>query len=404
MSIAPGVATLPRPRDATGEFGIYVHVPFCVHRCWYCDFNAYAGLDDLAPAYMDALARDAGEALSAPEDADLDVRPVVTSVFVGGGTPSHVQARLLVRVLDAIRASWDVAPGVEITVECNPESVDAEKVDAYLAAGVTRLSFGVQSLDDRLLGSLGRTHDAATAVRAAAIARACGAEDLNLDLIFGVPGEDDAVWRDTLAGVLALEPAHLSCYGLTYEDGTPLEAWRRLGKVVPVPDDDVARRWEIADATLATAGFERYEISNWARIGRACRHNRLYWSCGEYLGIGAGAHGHLASCDGSVRSWTVRSPERYTREVAAGVGTVAGSERVGPAERASEAMFLGLRRVEGVAASAFRALTGADLEETFGARLREQAARGLLTWDGDRARLTGRGTLLANEAVAAFLA
>lgn len=394
-------ASLPRPRDVSGEFGIYAHVPFCVHRCWYCDFNAYAGLDELAPTYMAALADDARLALSAA--VPVGERPSVTSIFFGGGTPSLVAAEALAAVLDAIREAWPVAEGCEITVECNPETVDAAKLEALREAGVNRLSFGVQSLHDRLLGALGRTHDAATAVRAARLARQAGFDDVNLDLIFGIPGEDDDTWTSTLAGVLSLKPSHLSCYGLTYEEGTPLDSWRRLGKVVPVPDDDVARRWEIADDLLGAAGFQRYEISNWARPGRACRHNRLYWACGEYLGIGAGAHSHLAGEGGSVRSWTVKGPQAYVDAVRAGRPTVAGSEIVQASGRRAEAMFLGLRRAEGVGAEWFEALTGAGLPDVFGPRLERLHGRGLIEWDGRLARLTARGTLLANEVVGAFL-
>jgi oxygen-independent coproporphyrinogen-3 oxidase len=374
--------TLPRPRDVLGEFGIYVHVPFCVHRCWYCDFNTYAGLDHLAPVYMRALARHAREAADGT---------TVTSIFFGGGTPSLVDADALLAVLDAIRDAWPVALDCEISVECNPETVDLAKLRAYRDGGVTRLSFGVQSLHDRLLAALGRTHDAATAIHAIRTAHRAGFDDVNADLIFGVPGEDDATWTDTLRGVIALEPSHVSCYGLTYEQGTPLEAWRRLGKVTPVPDDDVARRWETADDMLAAAGYPRYEISNW---GRPCRHNELYWRCGEYAGIGAGAHSHL---DG-VRSWNVKAPAAYI----AGM-RIAGSERIDAHGRRAETMFLGLRRVAGVRAADFEALNGVRLEEAYAAQLADSARKGLLEWDGQTARLTRRGTLLANEVVGAFL-
>jgi oxygen-independent coproporphyrinogen-3 oxidase len=379
-----------------------VHVPFCVKRCWYCDFNAYSDLDDIAPAYMAALARDAELGLSAP--VDLGDRPIVTSIFIGGGTPSHVAASSLVAVIDAIRAAWPVADDVEITIECNPESAEPSKVAAYRAAGATRLSFGVQSLREPLLQTLGRAHDGATALRAIRGARRAGFDELNADLIFGVPGESDDDWRASLEGILELDTGHVSCYGLTYEEGTPLHAWRRLGRVTPVPDDDAARRWEMADEMLAGAGYARYEISNWARPGRECRHNLLYWSGGEYLGIGAGAHSHVADRRGSVRSWTLKPPGGYVRSVQSLRSTVAGSETIGLTQRASELMFLGLRREAGVADEDFAALTNLDLRQTFGSQIGRGVARGLLETTPGRVKLTHTGTLLANEALMDFLA
>lgn len=394
------VAALPRPRDVLHEFGLYVHIPFCAHRCWYCDFNAYAGLDHLADAYMDALIRDAGRALSAPESAVLDARPVVTSVFIGGGTPSLVDARHIERLVAAIRDAWPVAPGAEITIECNPETAGRDKLEAYLAAGVNRVSFGVQSLDDALLARLGRTHDAATALRALEAARAAGFDNMSADLIFGVPGEDDAAWRSSLEGVLACDPAHVSCYGLTYEEGTPLNAWRRIGKVIPVPDDEVAGRWELAEAVLIEAGLVRYEISNWARSGYEARHNDLYWRCGEYLGIGAGAHSHVATHDAAVRSWTVKSPERYVRDITQGGSPVAGEETIDARTRASDVMVLGLRRSSGVAADTFAQLVGRSISDEFGAELNRGRTRGLISWDGETACLLR--PLVGDEAAVLF--
>lgn len=393
---APG-AVLPRLRDVFVEFGIYVHIPFCSHRCWYCDFNAYAGLDYLAEAYMDALVRDVVEARSAPGDADLAERPTVTSIFIGGGTPSLVDARHIARMLDGIRSSWPVDLGAEVTIECNPESVDERKLAAYLDAGVNRVSFGIQSLDDELLSRLGRMHDAATALAALDAAHRAGFDNVSADLIFGIPGEDDDRWRRSLEGVLARSPTHVSCYALTYEEGTPLHAWRRLGKVVPESDDLVADRWETADAMLTTAGLHRYEISNW---GLPSRHNTLYWAPGEYLGVGAGAHSHVASSSGSTRSWTARAPERYIRAVADGATTVWGSERIDRELRASEVMVLGLRRTRGVDATTFAALTGLGLEETFGDELAVGVRRGLLDWDGRTVRVVR--PLLGDDAARLF--
>jgi oxygen-independent coproporphyrinogen-3 oxidase len=399
----PTITRLPRPRDVTGHFGLYVHVPFCSHRCWYCDFNAYDSLDHLADAYMDALATDIREARSAPAGADLAERPTITSVFIGGGTPSLVAASGIAGVMNAIRDAWDIDPSAEVTIEANPESLDASKLDVYLAAGINRVSIGVQSLDPVSLERLGRIHSAKRALQALELAQERGFERVSGDLIFGIPGEDDDMWRASLDGVVGSGVTHVSCYGLTYEEGTPLEAWRRLGHVVPEPDDDVARRWEIADATLASAGFERYEISNWARPGRECRHNLLYWACGEYLGIGAGAHSHLACEGASVRSWTVKAPARYTSDVTARQRPVGGSERIDAPGRAAEVMFLGLRRCTGVSRQGFADLTGTDLDTRYGPVLERSLKAGLLEPTRDGYRLTARGTLVANEVVTGFL-
>jgi oxygen-independent coproporphyrinogen-3 oxidase len=381
---------LPRPRDVLNEFGIYVHVPFCSHRCWYCDFNAYAGLDEQITPYMDTLARDAIEAFSAP--VELVDRPVVTSIFIGGGTPSLVPAESIVRVVKALRQGWTVASDAEITIECNPESITAAKLDAYLAAGINRISFGVQSLDDSLLQKLGRVHDAARALEALGLANAAGFDNVSADLIYGVPDETDDSWRRSLEGVLATGVQHVSAYALIYEEGTPLEAWKRLGKVIPVDDDDVARRWEMTNEILRAEGFVRYEISNWCKPGHASRHNSLYWKCGEYLGIGAGAHSHLDT----TRSWTVKSPERYAKRVGP-----AGSETIDTRTRASEVMLLGLRTTDGVSKERFAALVGASIEEVFGDELARAAARDLVRVGGDR--ITVRRPFLLNEAVLPFV-
>jgi oxygen-independent coproporphyrinogen-3 oxidase len=391
---------LPRPRDVTNEFGIYVHVPFCSHRCWYCDFNAYAGLDHFADAYMHALVRDVELGLSAPEDADLGERPVVTSVFIGGGTPTLVSASSIARVVAAIRSSWTVASDAEITIECNPESLDADKLDTYLEAGINRVSIGVQSLDPVLLERLGRTHTADRAVEMLRLAQDRGFANVSADLIFGIPGEDEDAWRASLDGVLATGVPHVSAYALIYEEGTPLDEWRKLGKVVPVPDDDVADRWEAADAMLSSAGLERYEISNWSRPGHGSRHNSMYWACGEYLGVGAGAHSHLATGGGARRSWTVKGPERYVRAVTDGGRPVLGSEVIDERTRGAETMILGLRTTAGVRFEDFEGLVGRPIRDVYGEELARGVQRGLLEDTTDRVRLVN--PLMGNAAGVLF--
>jgi putative oxygen-independent coproporphyrinogen III oxidase len=267
--------------------------------------------------------------------------PPASSVFFGGGTPSLLDAELLVRVLDAIPR----APGAEVTVECNPDSVDAEKLSAYRVAGVDRLSFGVQSSSAHVLASLGRTHDRANVARTIDLARAAGFERVSVDLIYGTPGESLSDWRATLDDVLALEPDHVSAYALTVEPATPLGK-RVAAGLSPAPDDDdQADKYAIADERLAAAGFEWYEISNWARPGQECRHNLVYWTGADYLAIGCAAHGYT---DGR-RWWTVRTPERYIEQIVAGAETEAGSETLAATARAEEAFSLAIRLRRGTA-------------------------------------------------------
>jgi oxygen-independent coproporphyrinogen-3 oxidase len=351
------------------SFGVYVHVPFCARRCDYCDFATWVDRGHLVEAYAAACV--------------TDVRsrrlPPATSVFFGGGTPSLLPAPLLVAVLDAVPR----LPGAEVTVECNPESVDEAKLAAYRAAGVNRLSFGVQSMVPHVLASLGREHDPAAVLRAVALAREAGFDNFNLDLIYGAAGETLDDWRRTLDAALALEPPHVSAYALTVEPGTPLGARVRQGEVAAPDDDDQADKYLAADAALGSVGLEWYEISNWSRPGRECRHNLLYWQQGEYAGIGCAAHGHTAGR----RWWNVRTPERYVALVEAGSSPEAGGEDLPPAARAEEALVLALRTRAGVPAT-----DGAGLVE-----------EGLAERHGDRLVLTPRGRLLGNEATARLL-
>lgn len=342
-------------------FGVYVHVPFCRRRCDYCAFATWTDRGHLASEYVDACIA----------EMRRDPLPAATSVFVGGGTPSMLDGALLGRLLTTV----PVVDGAEITVECNPDDATPARFEAWLDAGVTRVSFGVQSMQPRVLASLGRTHDAASVARAVALAASAGFASWSVDLIYGAAGESLDDWRSTLASVLALSPPHVSAYALTVEPGTPLA---RDAARWP-DDDDQAAKYELADDLLSAAGFRWYEISNWARgpVHR-CRHNSLYWAGGEYRGIGCAAHSHVAGR----RWWNVRTPERYISLVQAGAPVEGGSETLDPAGRAREAAELSLRTDRGVPAS----LVPDDVVDA-----------GLVRVEGDRAVLTVAGRLLANE-------
>lgn len=390
---------LPAPHKVTGEFGLYIHIPFCEHRCHYCDFNAYSGLDHLASEYMAALVTDVGHASAAPPGT-LGIRPTVTSVFLGGGTPTLVDPVDIARLLDAIRSEWDLTPDCEITIEANPESTTADKLAQYRAAGVNRVSFGVQQLQPDTLQWLGRLHTAERALEAIAEASAIF-ERVSADLIFGVPGETDDSWQRTVEAVVDTGVGHVSAYALTYEPGTPLHEWKRLGRVRPVDEDSVADRYGIVHSVLTSAGLSRYEISNWSRPGHESAHNRNYWRFGEYLGLGAGAHSHLATPDASLRSWTVKNPSKFIDGVNG--STVASTETIDARLRAAEVMMLGLRTVEGVTFERFKALTGTDMRELFGDDLRWGLDTGLLESTTAGVVLSESGHLLANEIVSRFL-
>lgn len=345
------------------SFGYYIHVPFCARRCDYCAFATWTDRSHLVERYLHACRIDLERI--APD------APPATSVFFGGGTPSLVPAALLIEVLEAIPR----IPEAEVTIECNPDTVTPELFAAYRAAGVTRVSLGVQSMVPQVLDALGRTHDPQNVRRAVALARELGFDTFNLDLIYGGAGESLDDWRRTLDEVLALDPPHVSAYALTVEPGTAL-----ADDVTRHPDDDdQADKYALATEMLAAAGLRWYEISNWARPGHECRHNFLYWRQGEYLGVGCAAHSHR---DGR-RWWNVRTPERYIDAIEDERSPEAGGERLDDEGRALEGLQLALRTAQGVPADALPA--DDDLND-------------LLAFDdGGRVVLTLKGRLLANE-------
>jgi putative oxygen-independent coproporphyrinogen III oxidase len=369
-------------------FGVYVHVPFCAARCDYCDFATWTDRTHLVHDYVAACVT----------DVERRQLPPATSVFFGGGTPSLLEASELTRVLAAIPR----ADGAEVTVECNPDSVSREKLAAYSSAGVNRLSFGVQSMRPHVLAQLGRTHDPANVERAVHWAHDVGITSVNVDLIYGTPGESLDDWDATLDAALALAPTHVSAYALTVEPGTPLGRAVAAGTRAAPDEDDQAAKYELADDRLGDAGFAWYEISNWARAGHECRHNRLYWEQGEYVGIGCAAHSHCVLPDGSARrSWNLRTPERYIAAVVSGGPTEAGDEVLDPAARVAERVTLALRTRDGIKLTD----PAADFSRMPKALecVTELCEDGLLERHRPHARLTRRGRLLANVAVARLL-
>jgi len=351
---------------AVGPFGVYIHVPFCAHKCDFCAFATYEGKDALRGPYVEACLTQIERATATGE------LPVATSVYVGGGTPS----RLAAAQLGALIAAVPVADGAEVTVECHPDDADAGFLAQLRDAGVTRLSLGVESTQPHVLAALDRAGTRERVLLAAGSVGAAGFASWSVDLMFGAVGESDEDWARTLDDILGLDPPplHISTYALTVEPGTPLAA-----DAARHPDPDAqARRYEMADARLCAAGYGWEEISNWALPGHECRHNHLYWEQGDYLGVGSGAHSHRAGR----RWWNVRTPERYIALVGAGEAVVAGEEQLTGAQRRFEALSLALRTPAGV--------PGASLPDA-------PELAGLVERRGGRAVLTVRGRLVADE-------
>jgi len=392
----------------SARLALYVHIPFCRAKCPYCDFNSYAGLEGLMAPYVDALITE----MALWRDTIRQTR--VTTVFFGGGTPSFLPLAETERIFAALRRSFRLAPHAEITVEANPGSADSARLDGLRRLGFNRLSLGVQSFQDDELGLLGRIHSAAEAREAYRAARRAGFENVNFDLIYGLPGQPLAAWQRTLAEAIALRPEHLSLYALALEEGTPL-ADDVAGGRLPAPDPDLAADMYLrAGEALAEAGYQQYEISNWALPSRRCRHNLVYWDNEAYLGLGAGAH----SCLGGFRFAAVRDPARYIREVTAasaeppaeglpafpaGLRHLETVEEVSQARAIAETAILGLRLAEGVSLTAFRRRFGLSLLSAYGPAVAELTALGLLERANGRLRLTPRGRLLGNEAFVRFL-
>jgi putative oxygen-independent coproporphyrinogen III oxidase len=370
-----------------GSFGVYVHVPFCLTRCHYCDFVTYTGMEGLRRPYAAALLEEAAMAAAGLGPAP----PAVTSVFVGGGTPTLLPPADLARVLARLRELLPFAPGAEVTVEANPETVDQAVAEGLAGAGATRVSMGAQSFDDRVLAALGRVHDAGRVAAAVATLRAAGVPAVNLDLIYGGPGEDAASWSATMAAAVALAPEHLSAYALTIEPATKFGRLVAAGRMTEPAEDDLADRYEVACATLAAAGYAHYEVSNWARGGHASRHNLTYWRRGRYLGLGAGAH----EFDGTVRRWNVDGVPAYLEAVRERRRPTAGEERLDPGQARFEALALRLRTVAGLGPDEARGL-GVD---PAGDAAQELRAAGLLA-PGPDLRLTEKGMFLHGEVVA----
>lgn len=385
---------LEAPRHAAlfPAVGLYVHFPFCARKCSYCDFPSYAGQDDQMARYLEAL------------HAEIDAAPraQVRSVFLGGGTPSYIPGPWMAEVMAHLRRHFEFLPDAEVTMEANPGNERLHAGEArvewgrYREMGINRVSLGVQSFDAAILKALGRIHSPEEALEAVAAVKAGGFANLSIDLMYGLPNQTLAHWRETLERAVALDLPHLSAYSLIVEPHTPFEAMHRRGELRLPSEDEEQAMAALAREVLGAAGYRQYEVSNWAKPGFESRHNQVYWLMEPWLGLGSGAHSY------------------YERRRWGNPATIPGYLQQGPAamppepqpvgEEIEEVMFMGLRMTrEGVSEARFKRRFGVGLAEVYGEAIARLQADGLLTWKGDRLVLTPRGLPLANEVFAAFL-
>ena len=367
--------------------GLYVHVPFCVSKCAYCDFASYAGREADIPNYVDAVIREITH-----RGAETG-HPPADTIFLGGGTPSLLGEFQATRLLDALLAAFPLIEGAEITCECNPGTLTASFAQALRKAGVNRLSLGAQARQAHLLRIIGRVHTWETVIASVEIARKAGFDNINLDLMFGLPAQTVADLRDTLAAVLALSPKHLSCYGLMVEEGTPI-CRDIMGEKLALPDEEMERAmYELARQTFAEHGFQQYEISNFAREGYACRHNVGCWTRVPYLGFGCAAHSFFAEC-------RTMNPSKLDAYMA---GEEPQTEQVSKAEARFESLMLGLRMTRGVKDEDFMRMHGMSIRAAFGEKLDGPINAGLLEWHAGALRLTRLGMDLQNSVLVDLL-
>ena len=410
VSELPAQVAAPAPDGAERPFSVYLHVPYCRVRCGYCDFNTYTNLTmgqgASAEDFVGTLAGELRAVRRAMDAAGLPVRPAQT-VFVGGGTPTMLPTSDLVGMLDLVRECFGLAPGAEVTTEANPDSVDAAGLVALAKEGFTRVSFGMQSAVPHVLKVLERTHEPARVPHVVGWARRAGLST-SLDLIYGTPGESLGDWQRSLDAVTEMDPDHVSAYALVIEEGTRMWGQVRRGELPMPKDDDEATKYEMADAALGQAGYEWYEISNWARPGAECRHNQAYWLDSDWWGAGPGAHSHL----GDVRLWNTKHPVTWAGRIATGHLPVAGHEVIDVGSRELERIMLGIRMREGIGLAGLGGASAGPCDDVGSTPSQLAPVVSDLVTDGlldagaamrGRAVLTLRGRLMADTVTRALI-
>lgn len=364
---------------------LYIHIPFCATKCYYCAFNTYAFHKEQADNYLDALQAEMGLYRS-------DSQRLMT-VFIGGGTPSILSASALARLFADLRSCFQVRDDAEITVECNPGTVDQQKLGVMRSAGVNRLSFGVQAMDDTTLGQIGRIHTVSETIHSYQLARELGFENINLDLIFALPNQTVHEWQYSLDEVVALGPDHISAYNLMLEEGTDFyESWQ-AGKLQRLSDEIEAEMYNITIETLISHGYEHYEISNFAKPHCAAKHNLVYWDNESYVGLGPGACGYI---DG-IRYSNIRGVQDYIDCLAQGKKPIADSEKLTGRDEKAETIILGLRKQKGIWETDYQRRFGESIKVEFSNVLDKWIGLNLLEWKNEHLRLTKQGLFVANE-------
>ncbi len=368
------------------SLGIYLHIPFCKQKCLYCDFNSYAGKETMMDEYCDALK---GEIVSYSSDE------VVDTIYFGGGTPTLFGGQRLAELLQKVRESFKLTEDCEITAECNPGTIDKKGLEQLRLAGFNRLSIGLQSTDDKMLKKLGRIHSVDEFRQCFDAAREVGFENLSLDLIYGLPGQTVASWKDTLEKALAFAPEHISCYGLKVEEGTPFASMN-----LSLPDDDaVGEMYDVCVERLKQTGYGRYEISNFAKQGRESRHNLKYWRCDDFFGLGAGAY----SCMNGVRYDNVRGIGEYCKAIVEKKSAVEEKFPLSWDDQMSEFCFLGLRTTKGISEEVFHQRFGKEITDVFGDVLKKNLERGTMLYQNGQYRVAPEFLFVSNSILADFV-
>lgn len=382
-----------KPGEFVKSLGLYIHIPFCKAKCNYCDFNSYSGKEALMESYFHAV--ECEIETNGKKHTEFEF----TSVFIGGGTPSLAEPVFISRIMNACRRNFRISDNAEISMEANPGTLTVEKLAAYKACGINRLSIGLQAWQNRLLKELGRIHSAEEFEENFKLARKAGFSNINIDLIFGLPGQKLNDWSETLSNIISLAPEHISCYSLKIEEDTVFGDRLQNG-LLDEQDDELDREmyWQAVDR-LSNCGYRHYEISNFARPGYECRHNLVYWKAEEYLGVGAGAHSYL---NGS-RFNNAYGIEEYTCRVERGGCINENEQSIDEKEAMSEFMLLGLRLVNGISMTDFRERFGRELEDVFGKTISELERKNLLERIGDRVKLSVAGLDFGNTVFMEFL-
>ena len=368
------------------SIGIYVHIPFCRSKCGYCDFNSLAGMFERQEEYVDCLIR---------EISGTGFYDTVDTIYIGGGTPTAIRPDLLLRIAEALSEKYAILANAEVTVECNPATIDLGGLKTLRKGGINRISIGLQSADNHLLKQLGRIHTYTEFENCFHMARSAGFENISVDLMFGLPDQTMELWEETLEKVTALQPEHLSCYSLKVEEGTPF-----YNMDLNLPDDDLNRDMYDRCVTLLTQqGYARYEISNFSRPGMESRHNEKYWQCDDFVGFGSGAY----SCRGGYRYANLCGIDPYIMAIKKSGIAPDYAEPLSEFDRMSEFMFLGLRMANGISYQNFKDRFGKDLDEIFGWEICQDIMRGLLLKDGDRLRISPNLLYVSNSILTDFV-